>query len=366
MAGGMELKTEVLGSASCSLCGACLDWCPYLKNIEDHLVMRFDCNVAEGRCYAVCPRTFTDWQELEREFLPDAPADLFTGPALKVVKAKAAAAVPGQQDGGTVSALLRCAWEENFSKAAVLTGSDDGIEPLPVLAQSVEEIKAAAGSRYLASPGLRRLNGPELPPAGALTVVGRPCQIQALRKRQRGEAAKGIKQDYLSIGLFCTWQLDWDFRNHLQKKYPGQKLERIAIPQHGLEVTVDGVAHPVPMDEVRAHIRPACGYCVDMCAELADISVGALEAEPGWNVVMVRSKLGAQLFDKAVERGDLVVAEYAPAEFERLQGASLNKKVRNLNNIRAAVEQGKLKAFLDLEKDEYKQMVELAEGKVKQ
>ncbi|MBP1761578.1 MAG: hypothetical protein H6Q64_1120, partial [Firmicutes bacterium] len=50
MPGGTELKNEVLTSSTCALCGACLDWCPYIANLEDHLVLRFDCNVTEGRC----------------------------------------------------------------------------------------------------------------------------------------------------------------------------------------------------------------------------------------------------------------------------------------------------------------------------
>ena len=66
----MQLKTEVLATSTCALCGACLDWCPYLKNLEDHLVLRFDCPVTEqGRCYSVCPRTFTDWQAINDRFL---------------------------------------------------------------------------------------------------------------------------------------------------------------------------------------------------------------------------------------------------------------------------------------------------------
>ncbi|MDO4540069.1 MAG: Coenzyme F420 hydrogenase/dehydrogenase, beta subunit C-terminal domain [Syntrophomonadaceae bacterium] len=365
MAGGLDLKMEVLSSSTCTLCGACLDWCPYLKNLEDHLVMRFDCGVTDGRCYATCPRTFTDWQEIEHEFLPDAASDLYVGASLKVVKVKGASVTSGQQDGGTVSALLRCAQEEKEFSAALLTGSADGITPQPFLARSLEEIQAAAGSRYLAAPGLRFIND-ETVAQDQLLVVGRPCQIQALRKRQRLEAAKGQPREYISIGLFCTWQLGWDFKDYLLERYPGQKPERIAIPQHGLEVTVDGKQCPVPMDDVRRYIRPACGYCLDMCAELADISVGALEAEPGWNVAMIRSQKGKELFELAVQRGYLIVEDYAEEEFARLKGASLNKKARNLNNLRQAAEQGRLKPFVDLDKDEYKQIMELAEGKVKQ
>lgn len=80
MPGGMQLKTEVLATSACALCGACLDWCPYLKNMEDHLVLSFDCPVQEhGRCYSVCPRTFTDWQAVNEHFLAGIPYDADIG-----------------------------------------------------------------------------------------------------------------------------------------------------------------------------------------------------------------------------------------------------------------------------------------------
>ncbi|HPT69472.1 MAG TPA: hypothetical protein PKW50_04940, partial [Syntrophomonas sp.] len=71
MPGGTELKNEVLASSTCALCGACLDWCPYIANLEIPLDLRFDCNVAEGRCYSVCQRTFTEWQTISAKYLPD-------------------------------------------------------------------------------------------------------------------------------------------------------------------------------------------------------------------------------------------------------------------------------------------------------
>lgn len=112
----MELKNDVLTKEICTLCGACLDWCPYLKNTEDHLVLRFDCNVPHGRCYSVCPRTFTDWEAINKNYLADTPKCVEIGAYYKVYKVKARENINGQQDGGTVSNLLKTTLESFAEK----------------------------------------------------------------------------------------------------------------------------------------------------------------------------------------------------------------------------------------------------------
>ena len=364
MPGGMELKHEVLNSSMCALCGACLDWCPYLKNLEDHLVLRFDCNVAHGRCYSLCPRTFTDWQELSAHYLPDTPNNAEVGPFLKVYKVKAQENLEGQQDGGTVSHLLKTALEEELVEVVLLTSSQDQITPHPLLAKEVLEIEKAAGSRFLASPSFRKLVTAQQAGIKQMAVVGRPCQIQALRKWDYNSPPDKPKLDVISIGLFCMWSLQWSFKEYLQKEFPNEEIVRIAIPQEGVEVVTASQSRIIPFDEVRQYIRPGCNYCLDMTAELADISVGALEISPGWNTVFIRSEKGQDLFTKAIQRGYLVVEDYPEEELNRLKQASLGKKARSLNNIAEAQANG-IKPFIDLDNGEYAQIRQQAEGVVK-
>ncbi len=364
MPGGMELKNEVFQSSTCALCGACLDWCPYIANMEDHLVMRFDCNVGEGRCYAVCPRTFADWQAIGDRYLSDTPGNIEIGPYFEAYKVKAAQGVKGQQDGGTVSNLVKTIMEDELSQVVLLTGSDDHVTPEPFLAVDIDDIEKAAGSRFLASPGLRKIIEAQTNEVQKIAVVGRPCQIQAMRKMDFNRRPDKPPLDLISIGLFCMWSLGWDFKEYLQNKFPGEKIESLGIPQHGFVVKTDKGEHTLSLDEVKKFNKPGCGYCVDMTSELADISVGAFEAEKGWNTVIVRSAKGQDLLDKAIDKGYLVCEDYPEDELKRLKAASIGKKSRNLNNIQAAFDRG-VKPFIDLNSEMYAQVRKLAERMVK-
>jgi coenzyme F420 hydrogenase subunit beta len=325
MPGGIDLKAEVLSSSACSLCGACLDWCPYIKNREDHLVMPFACRVQDGRCYSVCPRTFTDWQEIRAGLFPAGTATPELGTFTAVYKVKSNNPPGRQQDGGTVSALAKAALEDKLVQAALLTGSDDNISPSAFLATDPSGVDNAAGSRFLAAPGLRKLNEAAAKGWESLLVVGRPCQVQALRKYQRNCHA-GAPANIISIGLFCMWSLSWSFKDYLMDTYPEIKIEKVSIPQHGVEVVSNTGTHVLATEKVKEFVQPGCRYCLDMTAELADISVGAFEAAAGWNTVLVRTAPGAELLQKAAAKGYLQLEEYPARELQGLQKASINKK----------------------------------------
>jgi coenzyme F420 hydrogenase subunit beta len=313
MPGGLDLKNDVLAPSACTLCGACLDWCPYLKNRGDHLVMRFDCNVNEGRCYAVCPRTFTDWKTVRESFL-DEPATLELGPFKTIYKAKAVSGHKQSQNGGTVGALARFALKEGVVGKALLTGrGDDSLIPQPFLTDDADEVYRASGSRYLAAPGLRKLAeiGPKAP---KVMLVGRPCQVQAARKVQLNTNQAGPGLDALIIGLFCLWSLNWSFKDFIKQRFSLDHVTRMDIPQHGIVLyTTDGV-HTLTTEEVRPFIRTGCRCCFDMTSELADISVGSFEPDPSWNTLIIRSETGAQLVSRAMAAGVLQAEEYSEAE----------------------------------------------------
>ncbi|MEN6391290.1 MAG: Coenzyme F420 hydrogenase/dehydrogenase, beta subunit C-terminal domain [Syntrophomonas sp.] len=362
MPGGIELKTEVLNSSACTLCGACLDWCPYLKNLEDNLVMPFACSVQDGRCYSICPRTFTDWQEIKAAVFQSASGTLELGTFTAVYKVRSVDSLNGQQDGGTVSRLVKTALEEKEAQAALLTASDDNITPASMLATNAADVEKAAGSRFLVAPGLRKINEAAQKGIEKLLVVGRPCQVQALRKYQMKTGNSPMQ--VLSIGLFCMWSLSWTFKDYLEKTYPGIIIDKISIPQHGVEIASSQGTKVLPTEKVKEYVQPGCSYCLDMTSELADISVGAFEAEAGWNTVLVRTPRGAALLQKAVDKGYLTLEEYPEQQLQGLKRASLNKKARNLKFIKDAVDNGSLKAFIDLSQPEYEQILAQAEGTV--
>ncbi|MGE5389726.1 MAG: Coenzyme F420 hydrogenase/dehydrogenase, beta subunit C-terminal domain [Deltaproteobacteria bacterium] len=348
MPGGRELKNDILNTSLCALCGACLDWCPYIKNLDDNMVITFDCNVEDGRCYAVCPRTNTDWKQVNAKFLDTMDWSKELGSFKKIYRVKSLDPVPGQQDGGAVSTLMKTALEEKLAEALLLTGIHKNMLPDPFIGTNLTDIEKAAGSKFLASTGLKKIMEASRQGIKNLLVVGRPCQIQALRKMQlyQGEQLKDMK--FISIGLFCMWSLSWEFTDYLQREYPGLDIRSMAIPRHGLEITTNEGVKTIPTEKVREFIRPGCRYCLDMTSELADISVGAFESEGGWNTVIVRNTAGISLLRRAVEKGLLDVEQYPENELQLLKIASLNKKARNLTSIKELTASGKLSSPIDL------------------
>jgi len=364
MPGGMQLKTEVLATSACALCGACLDWCPYLKNMEDHLVLSFDCPVQEhGRCYSVCPRTFTDWQAVNEHFLAGIPYDADIGAFQTVYRVKGRQPLGEQQDGGTVSTLLQTALLEKMVDAMLVTGHEDGLTPLPFLMEDAGDIQKVAGSRFLASPGLRKIIEAREKGIEKLAVVGRPCQVQALRKMEYNKPPEVPALDVLSIGLFCMWSLAWSFKDYLARTYPGITFSRMAIPQHGVELISNEGTKQVSLEAIKEYIRPGCAYCLDMTAELADISVGAFEPALGWNTVLVRSERGKDLLERARSRDLLQVEEYPPEELNRLRQASRNKKARGLSMIKQAADQQRFAPFIDMSQSPYQEIIAESSGK---
>ncbi|MGI6413993.1 MAG: Coenzyme F420 hydrogenase/dehydrogenase, beta subunit C-terminal domain [Syntrophomonadaceae bacterium] len=361
MPGGLELKKEVIKTSSCSLCGACLDWCPYIKNLEDHLVIPFECQQQDGRCYSVCPRTFTDWEAIQSTLFKDMPA-LEIGPVESIYMAKRGAAIEGQQNGGTVTTLLRIALQQQADTAAIVTGYSNSAIPVPVLVDDVAELNNSMGSRFLSAPSLKKLVEARQRGVKRLITVGRPCQIQALRKAQY-KYPEALPEEVIAVGLFCMWSLNWSFLRDFNTEYPGHTIQRIEIPQHGVEIHTDQGTIEVPNDKIRAYIRKGCHYCLDMTSELADISVGAYEIQPEWNTVIVRTAMGRDLL-AAASQEELLLKQYPEEELERLKKASYNKKKRNLMVIKEAVDNQGLKPFIDLSQERYQQLLASQEGQV--
>ena len=74
-----------------------------------------------------------------------------------------------------------------------------------------------------------------------------------------------------------------------------------------------------------------------MTSEWSDLSVGVLEGQPDWNVVIVRTQRGSQVIESARMGGWLEVMEMPKSDLAHLILAAKNKKKRA---IRKVVEQG--------------------------
>ena len=54
----------------------------------------------------------------------------------------------------------------------------------------------------------------------------------------------------------------------------------------------------ISIKRIKKYGRFGCFFCDDLTAEYADISVGSIGSEPGWSTVIIRTKKGAEFFQK--------------------------------------------------------------------
>jgi coenzyme F420 hydrogenase subunit beta len=339
--GCRELQSEVLARDLCTLCGACVGMCPYLVAYRGRVVALDECNLPQGRCYVFCPRTSLDLDLLSQTvFGVPYPADeLGTVQEILIARARDEGIRSKAQYGGTVNALACFALDQGLIDSAVLTASDESILPNGILADNTAQIRACAGSNFVAAPTLAAFNRESGRDVQSIGVVATPCQTLALAKMRASplENRNNIDKLKLVIGLFCTWALRYeDFARFLADKVPLRQIVRFDIPPppaNLFQVFTDSSRIDIPLDEIRPFIRPACDVCIDMTAEFADISVGAAEGVQGWNTLIIRSHAGRELVEAARAKGVIETAPLPEQNLAHLKQASLLKKKRGLKKV---------------------------------
>jgi coenzyme F420 hydrogenase subunit beta len=327
------LEARVLQTGQCTLCGACLSICPYLRVWRGRVVRMQDCSVEDGRCWSWCPRGDFDRAALLRGRFGEASQDPDLGTILHVAQARAAdgSVRARAQNGGVVSALAMLALREGFAGQALVTARSREQEPTGRLVSDPDEVLACSGSGYAAGPSLQALHASTA--SSAVIAVALPCQTLALARMAAAKDPGPAARVRLVIGLFCTWALDQPaLRSLLLRRLGTTEIERLEItppPDPVLRVCMPGELYELPLDEARACIRNACRSCSDMTSELADISVGAVEGREGWCTVLVRSPEGLRLFERARSAGVLEIESLADGYVDSLRGASRQKKHRS-------------------------------------
>jgi coenzyme F420 hydrogenase subunit beta len=136
----------------------------------------------------------------------------------------------------------------------------------------------------------------------------------------------------LTLGLFCTWALDTRGLLALMEKLaPGEQIGKIRIPPPpaGILVAETEIRTPeIPLDEIRSLVPEGCKICPDMTAELADVSVGAMEGAGGWNTLVVRSQRGQEFVQQAAAAEYLILDDLPETSLSHLKIAAGVKKKR--------------------------------------
>lgn len=361
------LEEKVISQDFCAACGACLSLCPYLRSWKGRVVKLDNCNLEEGRCFAYCPRTEIDLNDLYQTIYGKGYEDIDMGPARKIFMARARdpQITKKAQTGGVVSALVDFALREGMIQAGVLTPRDGDLLPQGKIIRNRREILSCAGSSYVSGPTLEALNRGPWKGEERIGVVGLPCQVLAVAKMKASKFEKRTPIDRvdLVIGLFCTWALDYKpFTAFLEKRVNGLQIKRLNItppPERILEVAAGNKLLRIPVDDIRPFIRSSCRVCMDMTAELSDLSVGTVEGKEGWNTVIVRTGKGEILLKRAKKAGIIETKSLPKDNLGHLIEASLLKKKRALDALK---ERGGIeKSYLTLSPDLIKRIISASE-----
>ncbi len=339
--GQKELEEQVIGAGFCTGCGACVDLCPYQTIYHDRTVVLHSCDLAQGRCYAACPRTPADLGALRRIFYneTDCTPELGAVKGFFIARATDEDVRRRAQHGGTVTALMALALREGLIDTAILAEKGEGLLPRSITVRDPDAAGMLGRSRFIVSPTVAEFNRVCLGNAANIGVVATPCQALALAKMRTqpvSAAQNGIEKLNLVVGLFCGWALSWQkLTALLKKKTDLDQVTGMDIPPssyHTLEVYTTGKTIRVSLDEVDPCVRVACRTCGDMTAEFSDLSVGSARLPEGWetarswNQVIVRTERGMDLLERARRRGILEFRSIPPGNLDKLKAASLGKK----------------------------------------
>ena len=336
------LHEDVIEQGLCTGCGACLNRCPYIVKHEGRIVVLDRCTIEEGDCYKHCPRTFTDMNKLSEKIfgLPYGNEEVGHFLDIYMARSKDKKIRNRAQDGGTVTTLLAFALEEGIVDAVVCTKMDEEKLPHGYLARSKDELLRCAGSSYETSFSLESYKNISKENSENLAIVGLGCQAEALAKIKADIPQNSVNPGHikLTIGLFCGWALRPDiFHPYLIEICDLSQTVRFDIPHtphYTFDVYSKSETKSVPLDELRPYINPACKYCWNLTAEFSDISVGSAGSKfPGWNTVIIRSKMGADLIELAKKKRLIETRALPDERLSHLKAVALKRKKAAFKNI---------------------------------
>jgi coenzyme F420 hydrogenase subunit beta len=338
--GSSELLTDVHARELCIGCGACVEICPYFQNYKGKTTQLFACTLEQGRCYAYCPKAEVDLDELYRRIRGVSYDGSPLGEHGKALAARAGEKIKKGhlQSGGTVTALLSFALKTNMVDAAALTDRKD-LTPIARLITHWEDVPRCAGSKFMAAPTLSSVNMAVREGHQRIGLVGTPCQIVAAAQMTTNPMEK---EEYavpltLTVGLFCNWALDTrHLIDALSKKLDISRIVSMDIPPPPGDALILVTAEEtveVQLSEIKPLIPHTCFICPDMTAELADVSVGMFEGRPGWNTLIIRSDLGAEIVARARSEGFIQTEDFPTANLMHLSRAAAEKKQRSLRTL---------------------------------
>jgi len=230
----------------------------------------------------------------------------------------------GDEPGGrSVGPLVATALEEDLIDAALLPDYGRGRE-LRVVTEPDEanglrrawaipsrpfSVNAALSVSLDFLVGLERFAQSDGAAHPRLAVIGRPCHVYAARQANLAQIAPGYEIPLL-IGLFCYGNVapygsSANRFEELTGLAPGE-IRGMTVAEGNMRIAgADRHVVEVPLREFAFLLHPTCLKCVDFTVPWADLSLGEDPRIAGFDLVLVRSALGEDVFERAVGTGRL-------------------------------------------------------------
>jgi coenzyme F420-reducing hydrogenase beta subunit/Na+-translocating ferredoxin:NAD+ oxidoreductase RnfD subunit len=341
---------DTVQTYDCMRCSACMYVCcnslsPILikqaadkQNVKQLMKLDADYCALCGDCNLVCPvridlRSYTldyplrdeEAREIEQQFLKGKVEENI-GFCMDMFSAKSS--IDGQ-DGGVATALLVSGMEKGLFDSAIVVQRTDGYWAQAVVAENVDEIMKAKGTKYLRIPLMSKLR--ELIEKGRrrIALVGMACDVRAARRVQQVLLREYPDLELSIIGLFCYECFDYEKLKEETKRLLGVDLDRAEktqISKGKYIVQVDGKESSVSVKELNAAVENMCFICPDFTAQYSDISVGSVGSDDGYSTVIVRSDVGKKLLEKlTLDKGKVKKEEITKLSVSKKKRAKQNR-----------------------------------------
>ena len=178
-----------------------------------------------------------------------------------------------------------------------------------------------------------------------VAVVGVPCQMQALLKSSIFNIGiPSLNNVLYRIGIFCMESFPYEegFLKICEKLNVNiNDVKKTDINKGKFFIfTNSGEELSIPIKEISHLARHDCEVCYDLTSESADISIGSIGAPSGWNMVIIRTIKGKELYNALIEN-DLIesrnIEETKPGlpMLQKIAGIKSKNCTKHLNEIKS-------------------------------